>query len=279
MEVRDLWPESIKTVGMMKNNLWIRYFEQEERWCYQSARKIVVVTDSFKEVLINRGVPADKIAVVKNGVNASLFVPQKKDEQLIESLGLKGKRIIGYIGTHGMAHRLDFILHCAKNLQQTDYHFLFVGSGAEKEKLLNLKENLQLSNVTMLDSVSKHDVVRYISILDVALIHLKKSPLFKTVIPSKIFENASMEIPILLGVEGEAKKIIEHYGAGLCFEPENEIDFQVCLSALLQDENFYTKCQRGCRKLAFDFDRKKLAHNMLNILETTIHSVTIGGLN
>ena len=273
MEVRDLWPESIKTVGMMKNNLWIRYFEQEERWCYQSARKIVVVTDSFKEILINRGIPAHKIAVVKNGVTTSLFVPQKKDEQLIESLGLKGKRIIGYIGTHGMAHRLDFILHCAKKMQETNYHFLFVGSGAEKEKLLNLKANLQLGNVTMLDSVSKHDVVRYISILDVALIHLKKSPLFETVIPSKIFENASMEIPILLGVEGEAKEIIEHYGAGLCFEPENEIDFRVCLSALLQDEKFYAKCQRGCRELAFDFDRKKLAQNMLNILEMSIREV------
>ena len=271
MEVRDLWPESIKTVGVMQNNVFIRYFEWEEELCYHSAKKIVVVTDSFKKNLIERGVPADKIAVIKNGVNRSLFFPKKRDEQLLEELGLKGKKIIGYIGTHGMAHRLDFILHCAQKWQDKNYHFLFIGAGAEKENLRNIQKILQLNNVTLLDPVSKIEVVRYISILDVALIHLKKSPLFKTVIPSKIFENAAMEVPVLLGVEGEAKEMIEHYGAGLCFEPENESEFQICLSTLLQDEIFYEKCQQGCRLLALDFDRKKLALKMLTVLEQVIH--------
>ena len=268
MEVRDLWPESIKTVGAMKDNAFIRYFEWEEIRCYKSAKRIVVVTDSFKRTLIQRGVEAEKIAVVKNGVNRTLFQPMPKNEQLIERLGLKGKQVIGYIGTHGMAHKLDFILQCAKHLQgKNRWHFLFIGSGAEKERLLKMKEDEHIDNVTMLDSVPKEDVNQYISILDVALINLRKSALFCTVIPSKIFENAGMEIPIIMGVEGEAKEIVEKYGAGLCFEPENEKDFVDKLSILLTDGKLYQSCKKGCRKLSLDFDRKQLAQNMLRVIE------------
>lgn len=264
MEVRDLWPESIKTVGAMKDNIFIRYFEWQEMRCYKSARKIVVVTDSFKKKLISRGVDESKISVVKNGVDRSLFVPEPKDEEIISKLGLQGKKVIGYIGTHGMAHKLDFILECAKKMDgKNNYHFLLIGSGAEKDNLVKLKNSLKLSNVTMLDPVPKAEVRRYISVLDVSLINLKKSDLFLTVIPSKIFENAAMEIPILMGVGGEAKDIIESYSAGLCFEPENEVDFITKLDLLLSDEEFYEKCKTGCRKLAADFDRKVLADKML----------------
>lgn len=270
MEVRDLWPESIKTVGAMKDNAFIRYFEWEEKCCYKSAKKIVVVTDSFKRTLINRGIASEKIEIVKNGANRELFKPLPKDETLVKELGLEGKKVIGYIGTHGMAHKLDFILQCAKNLQEKNYHFLFIGSGAEKDNLLKLKEELQLKNVTMLDSVPKTEVSRYISILDLSLINLRKSDLFKTVIPSKIFENAGMEIPIIMGVQGEAQEIIEYYGAGLCFEPENEADFNTKLSTLLDDETLYKKCQEGCRVLSIDFDRKKLARKMLDVIEQTV---------
>lgn len=272
MEVRDLWPESIKTVGAMNDNIFIRYFEWQEMRCYRSAKKIVVVTDSFREKLISRGVDESKITVVKNGVDRNLFVPVPKDDEIISKLGLQGKKVIGYIGTHGMAHKLDFILECAKKMDgKNNYHFLLVGSGAEKENLLKLKDSLNLSNITMLDPVPKTEVKRYISVLDVSLINLKKSDLFLTVIPSKIFENAAMEIPILMGVGGEAKNIIESYGAGLCFEPENEADFMAKLDMLLSNEKFYEKCKTGCRKLAADFDRKVLADKMLCAIDNVVN--------
>ena len=266
MEVRDLWPESIKTVGAMKDNAFIRYFEWQEMRCYRSAKRIVVVTDYFREKLIARGIPADKISVVKNGADLKLFHPMDKDARLVEELGLAGKKVIGYIGTHGMAHKLDFILRCAKGLEQCpEYHFLLIGGGAEKENLVRLKEELGCSNVTMLDPVPKHEVNRYISVLDVCLINLKRDPLFTTVIPSKIFENAAMEIPILMGVQGEAQSIVEGYGAGLCFEPENEADFGRQLEKLM-DPEVYESCKAGCRRLAADFDRKALAARMLEVL-------------
>lgn len=267
MEVRDLWPESIKTVGAMKDNAFIRHFEWQEKRCYKSAKKIVVVTDSFRKKLIERGIPSEKIAVVKNGVDRSLFIPEQKDTELISKLKLEGKTVVGYIGTHGMAHKLDFIIQTASKLKDTnpEYHFLFIGNGAEKEKLLKLKEDLKCDNVTMLDSVPKAEVKNYISILDVCLINLRKSDLFTTVIPSKIFENAAMEIPILMGVEGEAKEIVEHYNAGICFEPENEEDFIAKLKIVTNPEN-QKVFKEGCKELAIDFDRKNLAEKMLNVL-------------
>ena len=272
MEVRDLWPESIKTVGAMNDNILIRYFEWQEKHCYHSAKKIVVVTDSFKRRLVERGIDSSKIDVVKNGVNRSLFVPVVKDLQLLNELGLQNKKIIGYIGTHGMAHKLDFILQCAKGMEgRNNYHFLFLGSGAEKRNLLDLKEKLDLKNVTMLDPVSKLEVKRYISILDIALINLRKSEVFTTVIPSKIFENAGMEIPILMGVNGEAREIIESYHAGVYFEPESETEFCEKLDLLLTDENLYNECKEGCKKLSLDFDRNLLANKMLQII-TQINS-------
>ena len=267
MEVRDLWPESIKTVGAMRDNLFIRFFEWQEQRCYKSAKSIVVVTDSFKQALAARGIPVDKIHIVKNGVNRELFRPLSKDESLIRKLNLQGKRVIGYIGTHGMAHKLDFILRCAAKLdnESNNYHFLLIGDGAEKQNLISLKDELGCKNVTMLDSVSKQEVKRYISILDISLINLKRSELFTTVIPSKIFENAAMGIPILIGVDGEARRLIEDYEAGIAFDPENEQDFMDKLNTIFKP-GIYNSLKEGCVRLAADFDRKVLADKMLNII-------------
>ncbi|MDE5421921.1 glycosyltransferase family 4 protein [Ancylomarina sp. DW003] len=267
MEVRDLWPESIKTVGALNDNIFIKYFDKEALFCYKRADKIIVVTDSFKKDLVSKGIKSDKIEVVKNGANLDLFQPIDKDISLLKELNLEGKKVLGYIGTHGMAHKLDFILDCAKELDANVYHILLIGAGAEKEKLKKKVQDENISNVTMLDSVSKDEVKRYLSILDASIINLKKSELFKTVIPSKIFENAAMQIPILMGVDGEARGIVEKYEAGLFYEPENKKDFLDKVDVLLNDDEKIQECKLGGEKLAQAFDRKVLAERMLNVLE------------
>lgn len=265
MEVRDLWPESIKSVGALKNNLIIKYLEYLEKKCYKSAHKIITVTDSFKKEIIQKGISKSKIHVVKNGANLELFIAKDKNKELVSKLNLENKIILGYIGTHGMAHNLDFLLDCANELKGTHYHFLFIGSGAEKNNLLQRVSKEQIKNVSMLDSVSKDEVVDYLSILDISLINLKKDDLFKTVIPSKIFENAAMRIPILIGVDGESRLIIEKYQAGLFYEPENKEDFIIQLKEITKKDTII-KCQNGSGQLAANFDRKLLAEKMFNLL-------------
>ncbi len=268
-ELRDLWPESIKTVGAMKQGYLIDLLEKIELGLYKSCNKVVAVTDAFKYNLINRGIEKEKIEVVTNGSNMELFFPRKPDLYLLESLGLKGKFVVGYIGTHGMAHSLDFIVKSIVNVSDSDIHFLFIGDGAMKREIVKISEKLQLKNILFLNSVSKDEVPKYLSIIDISLAPLKKDDNFKTVIPSKIFEASAMQKPTLLGVQGQARDVLSKYGAGLCFEPENEKDFILKLS-MLRNKNLYKKCQDGCSDLAINYDRKKLANKMLDIIIKTI---------
>lgn len=268
MEVRDLWPESIKTVGAMKDGLIFNTLEKLELSLYRSAKKVITVTDSFKINLIERGIEPDKISVVTNGANLALYDSSKTDNLLKGKLGLEGKFVLGYIGTHGLAHKLDFIIDCAKQINDSEIHFLFVGSGATKKSLINQTEDLKLQNVSFLDPIEKQDVWRYISILDAMIVPLKKSELFKTVIPSKIFETSAMGVPILLGVDGESRSIIEQYHAGLFFEPENIESFLNALNKLKSDKKLIIELKAGCAKLVKDFDRKNLAYALLKELKT-----------
>lgn len=264
MEVRDLWPDSIKAVGAMKESFVLKYFSKEELWCYKSARKIVVVTNSFKREISNKGIPAEKISVVKNGANTDLFKPRAKSPELLKKLGLEGRRVLGYVGTLGMAHKIDFLIDCVKDLN--DYALMILGNGAERDNIKQKIESEGLKNIVLIDSVPKELVPEYIALQDAALVNLRKSPLFTTVIPSKIFETASMRIPILLGVDGEAREMVEEFGAGLFYEPENKAEFLERLNTLFSSKEVYEACCDGGEKLAEAYDRKRLAAEMLNII-------------
>lgn len=265
-ELRDLWPESIRTVGAMKQEKILNILEKIELWLYRDANSVITVTDSFKVNLINRGIKEEKIDVVTNGSNIELFFPREKEKQLIEELNLQNKFIVGYIGTLGLAHSLDFIVKSLANIDDENIHFLVIGNGAMREKITKIANDLNLKNITFLGSIKKEDVPRYLSIVDISLAPLKKSDTFKTVIPSKIFEASAMNKPTLLGVEGEAQSILERYNAGICFEPENESDFLSKLQSLKDDHILYKNCQVGCKNLAIAYDRKNLAKKMLEII-------------
>jgi hypothetical protein len=273
-ELRDLWPESIKAVGAMKDSLVIRFFEKIEMFLYRKAARIVSVTESFRNNLIQRGIDPDKIYVVTNGVDLSRFAPAPRDNKLVLKYGLEDKFVAGYIGTHGMAHSLETILDAADRIRNTDegnkFRFVFLGDGARKKELIERATELKLDNVIFIDSVPKEDVVRYWSLLDVSIIHLKKAPLFTTVIPSKLFECMGMGIPILHGVAGESAGIIKSEGCGLLFEPENPSELCEKLMTLRDNNDLYQELRGGCLKAAKVYDREVLANKMLEILKAQV---------
>lgn len=273
-ELRDMWPESIKAVGAMKDSLAIGFFENIEMFLYHKAAKIVSVTGSFKNILIQRGIDPNKIEVVTNGVDLSRFIPAPMDKELVRKYGLEGKFVAGYIGTHGMAHNLETILDAADQIRKTDggndFRFIFLGDGAKKKALVEQAMRMKLDNVIFVDSVPKEEVVRYWSLLDVSIIHLKKTPLFTTVIPSKLFECMGMGIPVLHGVAGESADIVEREGCGLVFEPENAVELCEKLMTLRNDHDLYQRLKGGCVKAAKGYDRVVLSHKMLGILKTLI---------
>ncbi len=272
MEVRDLWPESIAAVGAMNEGRLYKFLEFIELRLYKSAKKIIVVTDTFKQKITARGIESSKIYVHKNGVVLDFFKPSPKDKAIMDANPqLHGKKVFAYIGTHGMAHGLSFIISSLPTIQDDlpQAHFLFIGEGAEKANLLNQAKELNLTNVTFLPFVPKDEVVRYLSLMDVALVNLMKSDTFKTVIPSKIFEAAALQKPILLGLQGETKGIVESFNAGICFEPENEEDF-IAQCHVILDQRRYSEFQNGCQKLAEAYNRKLIALQVLETITTDI---------
>lgn len=272
-ELRDLWPEGIKDHGAIKKDYLLNFLTKMELCLYRKATHIVTVTEGLKENLSSRGIDPHKIDIVTNGANMELFQPLEKNQALLKKLNLEEKFIVGYIGTHGMAHGLEFIVENLQEFQETNVHFLFVGTGAKKEATVQKAEALGLSNVTFLDPVPKAQVNQYISIVDIALVPLTKTVIHASLIPSKIFESAAMRKPMLLGVEGEARKIVETYNAGIAFEPENKEEFLAALRKISTDKEAYKQHQEGCAKLAEAFDRKVLAKKMFEVLQKVPHQV------
>lgn len=268
-ELRDIWPESLRTVGALKYERLLNILEKIELGLYRDANKVIAVTDAFKTNLISRGIEESKISVITNGSNNELFSKRAKNQEPIERLNINNKFIVGYIGTHGMAHSLDFIVKSIQKVDDPEIHFLFIGDGAIKKDIVQLSKDLELKNITFLDSITKEEVPLYLSICDVSLAPLKNRENFKEVIPSKIFEASAMGKPTLLGVQGEAQKILERYNAGVCFVPEDEEDFLLKLKEI-KGKRRYVEYQKGCEVLAKMYDRKKLAEDMITTLENIL---------
>ncbi|MGI6245952.1 MAG: glycosyltransferase family 4 protein [Pseudochelatococcus sp.] len=278
-ELRDLWPESIRAVGAMKQSRVLDWLEKVELFLYRQATAVVSVTHSFKQNLDRRGIDPAKIFVVTNGADLSRFAPRPKDAELEEALGLKGKFVAGYIGTHGLAHALETLLDAARLLREAgrdDIHLLFLGDGASKAALRERAQELELTNVTFLDSVSKADVVRYWSLLDVSVIHLRNTDLFRTVIPSKLFECMAMGIPVLHGVRGESADIVNKERVGLTFEPENAEELRDKLVELSGNPDLRRQLAANCVEAAHKFDRAHLAQRMLQIVSDHVPGANAG---
>lgn len=271
-ELRDLWPESIRAVGAMKESKALDWLEKLELFLYRKANAVVSVTNAFRDNLIGRGIDADKIQVVTNGVDISRFNPREKDAELVRELGLDGKFVAGYIGTHGMAHALETLLEAAEKLKARPdgdrYRLILLGDGARKADLMQQAKAKNLDNVIFVDSVSKDEVVRYWSLLDVAIIHLRKTELFTTVIPSKLFECMGMGIPVLHGVAGESAAIVEKEGVGIVCEPENADALCDGLVKLAENPALYEQYRSNALAAAKHYDRSELARKMLRVLES-----------
>ncbi len=272
-ELRDLWPESIRAVGAMRGSFLLDQLERLELFLYRKSAAVVAVTNAFRDNLRARGIDAGKVHVITNGADLTRFRPMAKDAALEAELGLQGKFVAGYIGTHGMAHALGTLLDAASLLEaegRDDIQLLFLGGGATREALMARARQMRLANVHFLDSVPKDEVVRYWSLLDASIIHLRKTELFTTVIPSKLFECMAMGIPVLHGVQGESARIVERERAGLTFEPENAGELKERLIELADSPERRAGLGRNGEAAARKFDRRHLASRMLDVIETCL---------
>lgn len=267
-ELRDIWPESIVTVGAMKPGPMIRILEKLELFLYRRSTLVVAVTNAFRDNLIRRGIPGSKIHVIKNGVDLSAFSPRPVSMNLIRRLDAEGKFVVSYIGTVGMAHAVDKIIEVAEQLRDVpDILFLIVGEGAQKKTVQKMVREKGLPNVTVLPGVSKEKVADYYALTDLNLVTLRGTPLFKTVIPSKIFEIMAMARPILCSVDGECRKIIEKAGCGVFAEPENVEHTVHVIRKFRQEKELLSAMGKNGRSYVKQYsDREDMADRYLDML-------------
>ena len=268
-ELRDLWPDSISAVGAMQEGAAIRFLRRVEYWLYRRATRIVSVTHSFKEILVRNGIPAEKIVVVPNGVDPAAFTPGPKPAALELRLGLEGRFVAAYVGTIGMAHGLGTILEAAERLKaREDIAFVLVGTGAEHAKLEAKARERGLANVRFVGAVSKAEVKDHWRLCDAALVLLRDLPLFRHVIPSKIFEAWGSGRPVILGVVGESAGILEAAGGGVVIRPEDAAGLAEAIGRLADDRTTAQAFGRAGRAhVEREYDREDLAGRMLDVLK------------
>jgi glycosyltransferase involved in cell wall biosynthesis len=269
-EVRDLWPESLAAVGVgSTESLVYRSLAGIAGFLYRNSDHIVVVTSAFKEYLVQHWqIAAEKISVVENGVEADLFSP-RTESSLRTELGAEGKFVVSYIGTMGNAHGLQTLVEAAAQLQNSVPRILFllVGEGAEKAELLSLVRSRGLTNLRCVDQQSREKIPAYICASDACVVLLKKNDIFKTVIPSKMLEFMSCARPVILGVEGQARKILEEAQAGICIEPESPSELAQAVVRLAEDEQLReTLGRNGRRYILQHFSRRQTAKAYIDLL-------------
>jgi glycosyltransferase involved in cell wall biosynthesis len=270
-EVRDLWPESILAVEALKDSLLVRLLKRVARHLYNHADRIVTVGEGYRKGIHTRyGIAEEKMEVIRNGIDTSLFVPGPHDNEVRREYGWGDRFVTMYVGTHGMAHGLHHALEVARELRdEPDKLFVFVGEGAEKENLKRLAADWQLPNVQFIDQQPKSRIPLFYAACDLGLVSLRNTPLFQEVLPSKIFEYLGMARPMLINVAGEARQVVEAAGAGV-YVPSGDVPAmtQAVRELALRKKDLEAMGRRGREYVLRHFDRQELARRYLDILHS-----------
>lgn len=266
LEIRDIWPESIVTVGAMNRSPVIRLLEFLERRMYAASDHIVTVGDGYRAKLLERNVPSQKISVVPNGVDLTAF-PSRTDSATRHRASQNANFVCTYVGTVGLAHGLDVVLDAAQRCAQTSSNsitFQIVGEGADYQRLCDEASKRCLKNVIFTGLVPKEMIPRVLAESDACLVHLRGTELFGTVIPSKMFEAMAMNVPIIMGVRGPACQIVLDAKAGIAMTPDDAESLLECIDAIASDA---TRFSQGRDYISQQFDRNELAGEMLDIVQ------------
>jgi colanic acid biosynthesis glycosyl transferase WcaI len=268
-ELGDLWPRSILAVGALRAGRIIDLLERIELFLYRRAKVVIALTHAFKDNLVARGIPAAKITVIRNGVDLARYKPRTRDLDLAGSFGTADKFVVGYIGTHGLAHDLGNVLAAAERLRDgRAVAFLLVGAGAEREKLIAEAQRRALANVVFVPMQPKDAMASIWSLCDVALVHLKDSPAFSEVVPSKMFEAMAMGLPILLvSPAGEASQILVEDGAGLWVPAGDPSALADGVRRLFKDPSLCRALALRSLAAAQDYTRERQAELFIAALE------------
>jgi colanic acid biosynthesis glycosyl transferase WcaI len=222
-DIQDLWPDTVTLSGMISSPA---AFTLLDKWCrlvYRRARHIVVLSPGFKQRLVQRGVPPDKIDVIYNWCDENTIRPTELAPGIASMLGLSDCFNVMFAGTMGVGQALDAVLEAAALCHHTlpKVRFVFVGGGVDRSRLEQKARDLGLNNVRFLPRQPMSAMGAVLKLADVLLVHLQDHSLFNITIPSKTQAYMASGKPVLMAVRGDAAQLIIQSGGGLVCEPEN----------------------------------------------------------
>lgn len=274
-EVRDLWPEVISAVGVgEKGSFTYKVFDRTASLLYDKSDLVVALTESFKETMINeRGISAEKITVIENAVDTDFFKPRPLEPGALGDLGLQNKFVVSYVGTIGFTHGVEIALKAAEELKSRipDLVFLFVGDGSDKERLMKIKEEKKLDNVIFTGKQPKEKIPEFLNASAVSLVLSTGDPLFQKTIFAKVFEPMACSNPVIVGAEGETRKIIERARSGIGFQPGSVNGLVDAITTLYANPAMREEFGHNGRKFVEEeFSREKKAADYLQALEEVV---------
>jgi hypothetical protein len=273
LEVRDIWPESIVAVGAMKNKHVLKILEFLEKCMYRAASHIVTVGNGYRENILTKVDVAQRCTVITNGVDLARFQDVPDNRAIDLQWKLSGKFTCFYIGTVGLAHGLHVVPNATKILLdrgRKDFCFCIVGDGAARAATQKMVHEMQLEDfVVFFGNVQRSEIPSILNRADASLVHLRKTDLFTSVIPSKIFETMAMGCPIIMGVDGESRKIVIDAQAAIVMEPENAKDLADAVEKLADNRALCKQLgKHGRSYVAEHYDRNRLALEYLALLQS-----------
>lgn len=270
VEVRDLWPAIFVELGVLTNRWIIKLLQRLELAAYHAADAVVVVTEGFRENLIQRGVPPSKVHTVRNGVDADRFsseVVHGSDTRARLGAG-PGECLVVYAGALGISHALDKVVEAAALLTDQPVRFALVGEGAEKQRIAERARELGLTNVHLPGAVARDEVPSVLAAADICLVSLRDVPLFSSFIPSKLFEYLAAEKPVIGALRGEPAQILRAAGA-VVVPPEKPERLAEEIVALAQDPVRRADLgKEGRRFVEQNFDRAELARRCRSVFDS-----------
>lgn len=269
--VSDLWPESAVAVGVIREGALLRCAVKFEEYLYRRSALITGQSVSIVDNIAKR-INNNNVTFLPNGISPEVILSenQRRDArwETRRRFGIGNGFVVGYTGLHGLAQGLDTILEAAKILKaEPEISFALVGDGPEKERLMACAQKLGLTNVRFYPPQPAADMPKVFSALDVAIIPLRRHPVFRGVLPSKLFESMGAGLPVILSGEGEAAELVERAGAGICVEPESPACVAEAVRKLFRHpELCWNYGNNGSRHVLKNFNRADIAARLSSIL-------------
>ncbi len=266
LDIQDLYPETAVHLGVLRNRFLIKSFEAAERFLYRQSAGMVGISRGFAEHFERSGVEASRVCVVPNWVDLAAFPYQScRHDAPTAQQPLR----LGFFGNHGLAQGLETLIEGMALLRdEPRVRLTMIGDGVAKPDLIKLSQKRNLDSITFEPPCAHDQVAAKLRSIDIGIVHLKRNPLYRITVPCKTYEYMALGKPILIGVDGEARRVVEDHRAGLFFEPESPEHFARVVRDLIPFSSrlpIFSKCGRNA--VEQHFSRQVLGRRYAGFIE------------